>query len=198
MRPCSACAEQKPLTEFGKDRQVKDGLRRRCFVCERARTNAFKDAHRSDVRSKGRVYALAKREENAARAAAWAKKNPERVRELQRDWVLRNPEKTKQYRRRWAQTHAAVCVEYVAARRATKRLASPAWADRDAIRAAYTAARERTALTGVTHHVDHIVPLKSPQVCGLHTEANLQVLPAAVNAAKKNTYWPDMPAGEML
>jgi len=35
-------------------------------------------------------------------------------------------------------------------------------------------------------HVDHIYPVKSKYVCGLHTVANLQVLPAAVNHAKGN------------
>ncbi len=32
-----------------------------------------------------------------------------------------------------------------------------------------------------------------PELCGLHVEHNLRVIPAAVNLAKKNFYWPDMP-----
>jgi len=41
--------------------------------------------------------------------------------------------------------------------------------------------------------VDHIVPLKSSTVCGLHTQANLQILPSVDNSRKGNHWWPDMP-----
>ena len=80
-----------------------------------------------------------------------------------------------------------------ARRRATKRLATPAWANEFFIQEAYSLAKLREKVCGGAWHVDHIVPLKSALVCGLHVEHNLQVIPAALNAAKHNRYWPHMP-----
>lgn len=37
--------------------------------------------------------------------------------------------------------------------------------------------------------------LKGKFVCGLHCEANLQVITKSENSKKHNSYWPDMPEG---
>lgn len=70
------------------------------------------------------------------------------------------------------------------------------WADKEAIFSFYEEARLLTDQTGEPHHVDHIVPLTSDLVCGLHVQDNLQVLPQRLNQIKKNSWWPDMPTEE--
>lgn len=78
-------------------------------------------------------------------------------------------------------------------RRATKLQATPDWGVVFFIEEAYALAKLREKLLGGRWHVDHIVPLKSKLVCGLHVEHNLRVIPAQHNISKGNRYWPDMP-----
>lgn len=80
-----------------------------------------------------------------------------------------------------------------AKRRASKKQAVPAWMNKDAVDAIYEKARRFTEITGEPFHVDHIVPLTSDIVCGLHWEGNLQILPGVENLSKANRVWPDMP-----
>lgn len=80
-----------------------------------------------------------------------------------------------------------------ASRRAAKLQATPSWASEALILAIYEECQLRSEETGIVHHVDHVVPLISDIVCGLHCEDNMQILPASVNLSKGNRHWPDMP-----
>ena len=75
--------------------------------------------------------------------------------------------------------------------RYSMRGATPSWVDKEAIAGMYQLAAIFNS-TGINLHVDHIVPLKSSKVCGLHTEDNLRLLPATENITKGNRYWDDM------
>ena len=74
-----------------------------------------------------------------------------------------------------------------AKRRALIAGSIPAWFDREAVNMVYKMAKVWNC------HVDHVVPINSDIVCGLHTWENLQLLPKEVNASKGNRAWPDMP-----
>jgi uncharacterized protein YdaU (DUF1376 family) len=75
------------------------------------------------------------------------------------------------------------------ARRAAKISATPKWLSREQkrqIQSLYDESRQKTIETGIAHQVDHIVPLRSEAVCGLHVPWNLQVLTAEKNRLKGN------------
>lgn len=104
-----------------------------------------------------------------------------------------NPDKANERLRRFREKHKERLAEqnrhYSSLYRAkrVKRRAMPAWADKTAINLVYKKARE----LGWT--VDHIVPLQSKTVCGLHVWHNLQVMDSQLNKSKSNRFWPDMP-----
>lgn len=84
------------------------------------------------------------------------------------------------YHRSWRAANRQKWNAYLNARRAKERTATPAWVDFSAIRSVY----ERAQAAGM--HVDHIVPLQHPAVCGLHVPWNLQLLPPETNRRKSN------------
>lgn len=73
--------------------------------------------------------------------------------------------------------------------RAEKRKALASWANLEVIEKFYEEARFNTRV-GIPCHVDHIDPLQSPLVCGLHVENNLRVVEASDNIGKKNKFTP--------
>lgn len=71
------------------------------------------------------------------------------------------------------------------------REATPKWLtpeQKQAIADIYDHMRDCRAVTGEDYHVDHIIPLRGENVCGLHVPWNLQVLPAYVNISKSNIF----------
>jgi hypothetical protein len=65
---------------------------------------------------------------------------------------------------------------------------TPTWANKVAIKEIYKEARYLSKTTSIKHHVDHIIPLRHPLVCGLHVENNLQILTKDENITKSNLF----------
>jgi hypothetical protein len=74
--------------------------------------------------------------------------------------------------------------------RADRIQRTPKWADLKKIRAVYNASTRVSRVTGIQHHVDHVIPLKGKLVSGLHIAENLRVLPGPENLAKGSKFMP--------
>lgn len=114
--------------------------------------------------------------------------NREAVNAQKRDYWAKNKDKMKAARKKWSTENAHVIRHLNATRKSHIKRATPQWADMNEIKAVYAEAERLTALTGVQHHVDHIVPLKGEMVCGLHVHWNLRPLPWRENVSKKNKF----------
>lgn len=101
-----------------------------------------------------------------------------------------NAKKNRERMRRWAKDNPAKVAATNRKRQVVKLQAIPLWADDQKIEAIYAEARRLTEQTGIPHHVDHIYPLVSKVMCGLHVETNLQILTASENLSKSNRHWP--------
>jgi hypothetical protein len=197
---CSNCGESKPLSAFPIRRASRDGLSSICKPCAVKKSQAWyaanlerKKAYDADYNKTPRrlekqaAYRALTRKEASARAKAWYIQNTDRAKAWHRDHFAKFRERHYEKSRAWKANNPEKVNANTAKRRAIQAQAIPPWADLKAIRALYAQAKREGK------HVDHIVPLRSKLVCGLHCEANLQLLTPQENFVKNNKVWPDMP-----
>jgi hypothetical protein len=94
-------------------------------------------------------------------------------------------DKNRQYAAEWRRKHPSRKNAIESVRRAACRQQTPSWADQDQIVMWYEVANVLSR-GGVKFHVDHIFPLRGKDVCGLHSQDNMQVLPCHLNLKKGN------------
>lgn len=115
------------------------------------------------------------------RSLAWQRANRYSENERHKRVRAKYPDRVRRNEREYRAAHPEVYREKSAYRRACVVQATPVWVDRAELRKIY---RE----TPPGHDVDHIVPLVSDVVCGLHVPCNLQYLPSQDNRRKSNTF----------
>lgn len=171
---------------------------------------------RDAIRARQKDYYYRNQEKALESSKAWRASNPERaklqmveyysanrdaIRLAHKEYYQNNKDKFLGYsRKRRALKSPEFLLERArntARRRAKIRMAIPSWFCEIECSAIYEMAQEMTLSTGVKHEVDHIVPIRSPKVCGLHWHGNMRVITKAENATKGNRYWPDMPNYEV-
>lgn len=160
---CYTCKEEFEQSFFNKRSQSKDGLQSSCRSCKSVSTSKWKKENRD------RNYAL---------NSAWAKRNKDKINENSRRFYRNNVD-----------SELARSAEKRFLRSKTKISLTPE--QKEQIKEFYWLAKDLQAVSGEVYHVDHIVPLKGENICGLHVPWNLQILPADINLSKGNRYADD-------
>lgn len=129
-------------------------------------------------------------EEQCEKGRRYTKANPEKVRARKKRYREKpeTQEKERAYARQWAKDNPALAAANASKRRAAHLQRTPPWADLELIDVFYGLAKDMEEVTGVKRHVDHIIPLRGSTVSGLHVATNLQIITAAENTRKSNTY----------
>lgn len=163
MKKCTKCLELKDFSSFASNNYTIDKLQYTCKNCQRT----YKQSTQPRVKEIRKLYYVENCEEIKQESADYRKNNPEKVKQTSKNT------RDKSLPRRLAAN---------AKRRADKIQATPPWITKEQlqeIKKIY-----ETCPKG--YHVDHIIPLKGKNVCGLHVAWNLQHLPAKENLQKNN------------
>lgn len=167
---------------------------RLCFRCGEFKLDDEKHFSPTPTGTLRCVCRACKKSENDARALAF----PERAKASRLKWALANIEAIRNrkpgkrtpwerakigqrnHRAKFPHLHA----QHEAKRKAQRLKATPSWAEPELINLIYAEAAARKL------HVDHVVPLISPVVCGLHVHTNMALLTKSENSRKRNAFVP--------
>jgi hypothetical protein len=162
-----------------------------CIACSQTPEKLAKLKERN-----ARVYAdPVKRAERLEYERA-KRSNPEFLahrKQYMKDYYERPGMKEKQaaYMRDWNPANRSKKNEYQLRRTLAESLATPIWANVDAIVQFYKDRPEG-------YHVDHMIPLQGEIVCGLNVRSNLQYLTVSDNCSKGNSFDPNDPQWQCI
>lgn len=144
---------------------------------------------KEEIRQRQRDRYYANHERYLENKRAYYQNNKETIRAKQKQYRETNYEHILEQNRRWRKNNPIKARIKDTNYRYRKYQAMPSWLTlehKNNISEIYTMCRTKNKETGVSHHVDHIIPIKGENVCGLHVPWNLQVVTASYNLSKKN------------
>lgn len=179
MRRCSACRIEKNVSDFSpKANQCKICRR---ITCAKYRNNNKEKCYLASKKSEVKNPIIAQRKHKNYR-----ENNPEKVKAKHERYKQKHGDRWRQLIKEWAKRNSDRRNAAKMRRINMKRQAMPSWANQEKILSFYTEAKRLTKETGILYAVDHIVPLQGKNVCGLHVEGNLRVIPQIDNVIKGN------------
>jgi hypothetical protein len=189
MKLCVTCKAEKPLSEFYKRKDSPDGYRNDCKVCRSARSlkNHYDD-HEAGKERLRQAYEKRKVANPNLSAEIYARYRESSL-EQSKQYYQANAEDRKAKQRLWSKTNRGIANALSKRYKLKKAKATPLWLTPKQIynmQCTYKVAAQLSETSSQKWHVDHIVPIRGKDVCGLHVPWNLQLLPAKMNMQKGN------------
>jgi hypothetical protein len=173
-RQCSECIKQHSKKWDSENRSRRRKLKKAAYKANIEHYRKWKNNNYQKNKEKERKRAIDYYRNNIEKVMAYRAENAEAIKQRIKSWRLRNPDRYAAY---------SMC------RRARRLEATPLWADVKLILAWYGLARVMSDTMSEKYEVDHVVPLRGRNVCGLHTQDNFQIITRSENARKSNK-WP--------
>jgi hypothetical protein len=189
MRLCVTCKAKKPLSEFYKRKDSPDGYRNDCKLCRRSVSSKNYYVDQELGRQKRRDYYAKKKAENPNLSAEIYARYRESSLALAKQYYQDHIEERRAKQRLWSKTNRGIANALSKRYKLKKANATPLWLTPKQLynmQCTYKVAAQLSETSSQKWHVDHIVPIRGKDVCGLHVPWNLQVLPAKMNMQKGN------------
>ena len=187
MRHCPKCDSDKPLDQFNKDKTTTSGFATWCRECCKAKNKARYNAIRPERLAKQKKWSDANPDKRRKSCAARYERNGDSVRKQALEWAKNNPKRCNANARKHYRKYPEKAADRSALRQSRLQFATPPWVDHEALLIFYREARAKTRETGIKYEVDHIHPIVSDILCGLHVPWNLQILTQFDNRSKGNS-----------
>lgn len=193
VKECTRCNVVKPVSLFHKSKRGKYGVVSNCKSCCSEYAKSIYQNNKKEVLQRNAGWKCENKDKCREYTQKYRSNDPERARELSKKavakWRAANPERekaaTKNYRINNPEKMRVLWIQ----RQKYVRRATPSWVNKFFVAEAYHLAKVRNQFLGGNWHVDHIIPLRGKNVCGLHVENNLQVIPGKANLRKGNKFF---------
>lgn len=216
MKQCRICMDFYPIDNFCVDNKSPDKKGYRCLLCRRSYQKEYKNINNLKIKEKAKIRAqkpefkikhqkyrdsrklikqeydknrrLEKREELLDQKRKYYKDNKEKLYSYRNQPYIKD--KKYKYNKIWNKNNTDIKNYHNANRRALLIKATPTWLTdehKKEIKEFYKKAKTMSKNSNIKYEVDHIIPLKSKIVCGLHVPWNLQILSKTENLKKRNT-----------
>jgi hypothetical protein len=198
---CARCRQVKNSCDFSKSKSHSTGYMSSCKSCLSIESKKYYKKNSVRIRTYVKKYCIENKEEVLRKKKIYTKK---RQKELQKNkdyrekrkaqaksWRIRNNEKVKAYNKKYKTENAELCRD-ISRRRISSKRTTNLNLDNSIKNELVKLANKVKYLNKKegyrAFHLDHIIPLNHPDVCGLHVPWNLQILTYKENCSKSNKF----------